>query len=60
MKSSPYLPALGISPKFADSQNPLTGEGGEGGGTLGSGTFVCDTSTQIGPFRAKWTQNYSI
>ena len=28
--------------------------------TLGSGTLVCDTSTQMGHFRAKWAQNYSI
>ena len=27
--------------------------------TLGSVTLVCDTSTQIGPFRAKRTQKYS-
>jgi len=31
-----------------------------GGGTLGSKTLVCDTSTKMGHFRAKWTQNYSI
>ena len=28
-----------------------------GGGTLGSGTLLCDTATKIGHFRTKWTQN---
>ena len=37
----------------------MTIQGG-GWGTLGSGTLVCDTSTKIGLFRAKWTQNYAI
>ena len=31
-----------------------------GGGTLGSGTLVCYTLTQIRNFRAKWTQNQLI
>jgi len=28
--------------------------------TLGSGTLVCDSSTQIGHSRPKWAQNCSI
>ena len=45
---------------------PYKGKGGKVGnstgvgGTLGSGTLVCDTSTKIGHFGAKWTQNYAI
>ena len=31
-----------------------------GVGTLGSGTLVCDTSTQIGHFRAKWTKLFNL
>ena len=34
--------------------------GGGGGGKLGSGTLICDTSTKIGYFRAKRIQIYSI
>ena len=47
------------------SKNEIFGLAGKfhctlGGGTLGTGTWVYDTSTQIGHFRANKTQNYSF